>query len=161
MSKNKKIRMGIVDTTFARVDMAKYALDELRKYEDEITIIRRTVPGIKDLAVECKRLLEIEKCDACLALGMVGSAPIDAQCAHEASLGIMWAKLMANKHIVEAFVHECEAGTPAELVEICESRARKHAVNAVMLARQNYESLQKNAGRGIRQGKPDAGPLQV
>ena len=141
--------------------MARFALDELGKHGNEITIIRRTVPGIKDLAVECKRLLEFEKCDVCLALGMVGGAPIDAQCAHEASLGIMWAKLMANKHIVEAFVHEREAGTPKELLEICENRARKHAQNAVMLARQSYEAMQKNAGRGIRQGKPDAGPIQL
>ena len=69
-------RIGVVDTTFARVDMAEAALAELRKLP--VKIERRTVPGIKDLAVECKRLLD-GGCDACLALGWVGAADIDQQ----------------------------------------------------------------------------------
>ena len=70
------MKIGIVDTTFSRVDMGGIALDEIKAYPD-VQTERRTVPGIKDLAVECKRLLE-EGCDCVLALGMVGGAPIVA-----------------------------------------------------------------------------------
>ena len=44
-------RIGIVDTTFARYDMAKSAVDRLRSIGTGYRIIRRTVPGIKDLPV--------------------------------------------------------------------------------------------------------------
>lgn len=152
-----KVRIGVVDTTFARVDMAGAALEELRGLR--VQVVRRTVPGIKDLAVECKRLLD-GGCDACLALGWVGGAPIDSQCAHEASLGIQWAKLLTGKHIVEAFVHEREAKSGKELCEIAVDRARKHALNAYWLVAKPGE-LTKHAGKGLRQGKRHAGPLKV
>ena len=155
----RRAKLGIVDTTFARVDMAEFAIDEIKsKYENSVEIIRRTVPGVKDLAVECKLLLELEKCDSVLALGMVGREPIDTQCAHEASLSIMQAKLVTNRHIVEAFVHEAEARSDADLLSICENRARKHAVNAVLLAT-DAKSLTNLAGMGVRQGKHDEGRL--
>ena len=150
-----KIKIGVVDTTFARVDMAAAALDELAKLPVEVE--RRTVPGIKDLAVECKRLLD-GGCDACLALGWVGGADIDDQCAHEASLGIQMAKMMAGKHIVEAFVHEAEAKDKGELQAIAIDRARKHAVNAYLLVAKPLE-LTKQAGRGLRQGRAHVGQL--
>ncbi|MFQ5815267.1 MAG: 6,7-dimethyl-8-ribityllumazine synthase, partial [Candidatus Hydrothermarchaeaceae archaeon] len=51
-------KIAIVDTTFARYDMAKSAIDELKSNETRIKITRRTVPGIKDLAVSCKQLLD-------------------------------------------------------------------------------------------------------
>ncbi len=149
-------KIGVVDTTFSRVDMATAALEELRK-RTEVSIVRRTVPGIKDIAVECKRLLD-GGCDACLALGWVGGEEIDAQCAHEASLGIQWAKLLTGKHIVEAFVHEREANSAEELRAIAVDRAAKHAVNAYLLVAKP-EELTKHAGTGIRQGKQNAGPL--
>ncbi|MEW6035700.1 MAG: riboflavin synthase [Candidatus Micrarchaeota archaeon] len=151
------MKIGIVDTTFSRVDMGAIALDELRKGFPEVLAERRTVPGIKDLAVECKRLLD-SGCDIAMALGMVGGAPIDTQCAHEASLGIQQAKLMTGKHIIEVFVHENEAWSAAELAGIFEDRTRKHVRNAVMLATKP-ETLVANAGRGVRQGKGDEGTL--
>ncbi|MFA6036202.1 MAG: riboflavin synthase [Candidatus Micrarchaeia archaeon] len=157
----KQLKLGIVDTTFARVNMADFAMDEISKsYGMRVQIIRHTVPGFKDLAVECKRLLELERCDIAMAFGMVGRAPIDAQCAHEASLGIQMAKLMTNRHIIEVFVHENEAKNDAQLLQICENRARKHALNAVHLMLAPH-LLSKNAGRGIRQGFSDEGPAKI
>jgi riboflavin synthase len=154
-----KIKIGIVDTMFSRVNMGTIAIDELNKhYADEVEIERRTVPGIKDLAVECKRLLD-SGCDVAMALGMVGGAPIDTQCAHEASLGIQQAKLLTNKHIIEVFVHENEAWNEKELLEIFENRTRKHVHNAVVLA-QNPKHLTQFAGQGVRQGKEDEGEIK-
>jgi len=163
----KKIRIGLVDTTFARVDMGAIAIDEFNKnYKNHndyknFEIIRRTVPGIKDIAVECKRLLEQENCDVCLALGMVGGATIDLQCSHEASLGIQQVKLMTNKHVIEVFIHENEAWSEAELLDIFDQRIRKHVHNTAILAANNYNSLTKLAGKGIRQGKEDEGSLKT
>lgn len=151
------MKIAIVDTMFARVNMGRIAIDELKKNYSDVQIVRRTVPGIKDLPVECKRLLD-EGCDIAMALGMVGGAPIDTQCAHEASLGIQQAKLMTNKHIVEVFVHENEAWSEDEFYAICENRIRKHVHNAVWLVKQP-EKLVENAGKGIRQGKEDEGEI--
>ena len=63
--------MGVADTTFARVDMGKFAINELRKHAS-ISIERTTVPGIKDLPVACKKLIEERGCDIVMALGMPG-----------------------------------------------------------------------------------------
>ena len=150
------MRIGIVDTTFARINMGAIALDELKKSYPELDYERRTVPGIKDLGVECKLILK--GCDICMALGMVGGAEIDQQCAHEASLGIQQAKLMTGKHIIEVFVHENEAWSNKEFMEICQNRIRKHVHNAVTLV-QSPDELMSHAGRGLRQGKDDEGPL--
>lgn len=154
-----KIKIGVVDTMFARVDMGAFVLDELKKNGANVQIERRTVPGIKDLPVECKRLLD-SGCSICIALGMVGGAPIDTQCAHEASLGIMQAKLLSGKHIIEVFVHENEAWSDEEFYSICENRARKHAQNALLLVTKP-EELVKQAGMGIRQGKDNEGPIKI
>jgi riboflavin synthase len=150
------MKIGIVDTTFSRVNMGEIALDEMKKFPD-VQVERRTVPGVKDLPVECKKVLD-EGYDICMALGMVGGAPIDTQCAHEASLGIQQVKLMTNKHVIEVFVHENEAWSGAEFREICDNRIRKHVQNTVVLVA-NPEELTKNAGLGIRQGKDDEGPV--
>lgn len=151
------MNIAIVDTTFARVDMGAIAADEIRRHHPDVGIERRTVPGIKDLPVECKRMLD-SGADIAMALGMVGGAPIDTQCGHEASLGIQQAKLMTNKHIIEVFVHENEAWSAKELSGIFESRIRKHARNAVLLIK-DPQALVKKAGMGLRQGKEDEGPL--
>ncbi len=165
------MKIGIVDTTFARVDMGAIAIDELRKHVPHMEIERRTVPGIKDLPVECKKLLESGSmvrtgsgeipgpgCDLCMALGMVGGAPIDTQCGHEASLGMQQAMLMTNRHIIEVFVHENEAWSEGEFREICENRIRKHAQNAIAMMLKP-EALTQYAGMGLRQGKDDEGPV--
>jgi len=159
-------KIGIVDTMFARVDMGAMAIDEIKKNYPDVEIVRRTVPGVKDLPVECKRLLETGNskqetaCDSCMAIGMVGGAPVDQVCAHEGSLGIQQVKLLTNKHIIEVFVHENEAWTGKEFYEICENRVRKHAHNAVLLVT-DPAKLTEYAGKGMRQGKEDEGPVEV
>lgn len=150
-----KPTIAIVDTTFSRVDMGQIALDALR--DAGVNAVRVTVPGIKDLAVECKRQLDAGA-DVALACGMVGSADIDRQCAHEASLGIQWAKLLTNKHILEVFVHEVEARDDADLKSLFVDRTQKHAQNAARLVLEP-EWFEKNAGRGLRQGRHHVGAL--
>lgn len=150
--------VGIVDTTFARFNMGEAAVDELRKIGSELEVVRRTVPGIKDLAVECKILFEEEDCDLVVACGMVGAAPIDKQCAHEASLAIQWAMLATNRHVLEVFVHEDEAKDERELAWLMERRTREHAVNAHWMLVEP-EQLRMKAGMGLRQGFDDAGPI--
>lgn len=154
----KLVKIGVVDTMFARADMAGFAIDEINKRFPGTAIVRSTVPGVKDLAAGCVILDKKEKCDIYLALGMVGKEPIDTQCGHEGSLGIQMAKLQMKKHIVEVFVHEFEGKDEADLYSIFENRTRKHAVNAVLLAADPGE-LTKRAGKGVRQGRKDAGPL--
>lgn len=152
-------KIGIVDTTFARYDLAKDAIDEVKKTITGIKIIRRTVPGVKDLPVACKKLLEDEDCDIAMAFGMPGREEIDKTCAHEASQGIIQAQLMTNKHILEVFVHEDEAEDEKELAKLCENRAREHALNLVNLLF-HPEKLTRKAATGQREGGPDAGPLK-
>lgn len=154
-------KIGIVDTMFARYDMGSIAEEELKSlpgFNTKFTLIRRTVPGFKDLAVESKLLIEIEKCKIIIALGMVGGADIDKTCAHEASQGLMLAQLMTNTHILEVFVHENEEKEPHNLIPVCIDRAKKHARNAYYLL-YAPEKLRNQAGQGIRQGYADAGPL--
>lgn len=151
-------KIGVVDTTFARVDMGAIAVDELKKQGTGFRIIRRTVPGIKDLPVECKKLIEEEGCDVVMALGMPGGEDIDKMCAHEASTGLIQAQLMTNTHIVEVFVHEDEAGDDRELLWLVDRRVREHAENAYLLAF-DPDALIKKAGTGQRQGFPDEGPI--
>ncbi len=151
-------RYGIVDTTFSTVDMGAIALRFFRSVGvPESRIVRRVVPGFKDLAVAAKLLIEEEGCSAVVACGMVGTAPIDQQCGHEASLAIGQAKLMTNRHILEAFIHMSEATSDAELVRVCESRVGEHAVNAYWLV-ERPEELLRRAGTGQRQGFDDVGP---
>jgi riboflavin synthase len=155
------VRIGVVDTMFARYDMGGEALDELAQcpgYGERFEIVRRTVPGFKDLAVQCKRLIEGEGCEIVVALGMPGKAEIDKTCAHEASTGLMSAQLMTSTPILEVFVHEDEEEDPEALAVVCRNRARKHARNAYWMVFEP-EQLTRRAGQGIRQGYDDAGPL--
>lgn len=53
-------RIGVVDTMFARIamgDIAESKLATMPAHGERFTVLRRTVPGIKDLAVACKRLI--------------------------------------------------------------------------------------------------------
>ena len=153
------IKVGIVDTTFARVDMASAAIKKLNELTSRIKIVRYTVPGIKDLPVACKKLIEEEGCEIVMALGMPGKAEKDKVCAHEASQGLMLAQLMTNKHIIEVFVHEDEAKNEKELAMLCERRAREHARNVINLLFYP-EKLTKKAGTGQREGFEDVGPIR-
>jgi len=155
----KQCKIGIVDTMFARVDMAAFAVDELKRKFPQAKIVRYTVPGVKDLAIGCVLLDKKEKCDALMALGMVGSAAVDKTCGHEASLGIQMAKMKLGKHIIEVFVHEDEGKDEQDLYSIFENRTRKHAVNAALLAA-GGNPLASFAGKGKRQGRQDAGPIK-
>lgn len=152
------MKIGICDTTFARVDMGKIAIDEIKKH-CAARIIRYTVPGMKDLPVACKILLDKENCDIVMALAMPGKTQIDKQCAHEASMGIIYAQLLTNKHIIEVFVHEDECDNEKELYKLAEKRTREHAMNVVNLM-YHKERLTKYAGTGQRQGFEDVGQIK-
>jgi riboflavin synthase len=143
-------KIGIVDTAFSRIDLGKLAWDEIKRYPD-VASERRTVPGIKDLAVECKKLLD-DGCDLVIALGITGGEPTDLICAHEAGLGIQQVKLMAGKHVIEVFVYENEAWNSLDLVEICACRIRKQVRNAVLLV-SDPSALMHDAG--IRPGEDE------
>jgi len=152
------MKIGIADTTFARINMAEFAVNILKDSDNELE--RYTVPGIKDLPVACKILFDKSNCDIVMALGMIGTKPIDKQCSHEASLGIQYTQLMTNKHIIEVFIHPDEAKTNEELYEIARNRTEKHALNVLELLK-NKTALTKSAGMGKRQGKDDEGPLKI
>ncbi len=152
------MKIGIADTTFARVNMGGIAIDELKKHAS-VSIERYTVPGIKDLPVACKKLIEERKCELVVALGMPGRAEKDKWCAHEASQGIILTQLMTNRHVIEVFVHEDEAKDDRELAWLAEQRTREHAVNAVKLLL-SPRTLEKEAGTGQRQGFSDVGPAR-
>jgi len=152
------MKIGLVDTTFARVDMASFAKNEIEENWPNVKIVQKTVPGVKDLPVECKKLLEEENCDIVIALGMPGGETIDKQCAHEASQGIIQAQLMTNKHIIEVFVHEDEGKNDKDVFEIAKNRSIKHARNAVELILKP-ENLKKRAATGARQGRENVGRI--
>lgn len=153
------MKVGVADTAFARVDLAREVLAEFERHAKRwpVRVERVTVPGMKDLPVACKRLLD-QGCDLVLALAWVGPEPLDEQCAHEANLGLQWAQLMTNKHILGAFFHESESRDPKEQARIAKDRAREHALNALWMLHAP-EELAKRAGTGQRQGGEDAGAL--
>jgi riboflavin synthase len=150
--------IGVVDTTFSRVDMGGLAIDELKRTGTGFKIERRTVPGVKDLPVASKKLIEENAADIVIALGMPGREEIDKVCAHEASTGLIQVQLLTNKHIIEVFVHEDEAKDEKELAWLAERRSREHAKNAYDLLFRP-ERLVKSAGKGLRQGFEDVGPI--
>jgi riboflavin synthase len=151
--------IGIADTTFARYDMGSAAIDELKTKGTGFRVVRYTVPGVKDLPVACKKLIEEQHCDIVMALGMPGPKAIDKQCAHEASTGLIQVQLMTNHHIIEVFVHADEAQDERTLAWLAEQRAREHARSAYDLLFRP-EQLTKNAGKGLRQGFEDMGPAR-
>jgi riboflavin synthase len=151
-------KIGIVDTMFARVDMfkiVKKALDD--SMEAGIKLVRYTVPGVKDLPVACKRLLD-DGCDICMALGMPGDKAVDKTCAHEASQGLIQAQLITGKHIIEVFVHLDEGCSDKELLLVVKNRTYDHTMNTISLLK-GRNGLTKKAGEGIRQGKESVGGI--
>ena len=144
------MRIGIADTTFARYDMGAAAIDELKKNASDLKIIRVTVTA--------KILIEEENCDIVMALGMPGPMEKDKMCAHEASTGLIRAQLMTNTHILEVFVHEDEEEDPKELKKLADNRAREHAQNLIKMMF-HPKQMRKEAGKGMREGKEDAGTL--
>lgn len=154
-----KYKIGVADTTFSRVDMFPFVEQAITESKIPASVERYTVPGIKDLPVACKRLLLDDQCDIVVALGMVGKEKIDKQCSHEASSGIQNVQLETMRHILEVFIHMDEAKDDNELFSIARNRAYKHGLNAVALLK-GKDTLTPRAGKGLRQGKDDAGPVQ-
>jgi riboflavin synthase len=157
-------KICVIDTTFSRVDMGSVAVNELNSFAKpqgwDINVTRRTVPGFKDLAVECVRLHDELKFDIALAIGWVGGMPIDAQCAHEAASAIASAQLLLRTHILEVFIHENESSVGQDLIDLAKNRASEHARNALYLLFQQ-DQLTAWAGTGRRQGGPSAGALDA
>ncbi len=151
-------RVGVVDTTFARVDMGSIAVRALETTTPHLKIVRRTVPGIKDLPVGARRLFG-EGMDLVMALGMPGRAEYDRVCAHEASQGLMTVGILETRPVIEVFVFEGEANTPQELAYLARRRTEEHAENAYLMLF-HPERLIGRAGLGLRQGFPDAGPVR-
>lgn len=152
--------IGVADTTFARYDMAADAISVLKNNISGTRIERYTVPGVKDLPVACKKLIDEKNCDIVMAFGMPGPKDIDKTCAHEASTALIHAQLMTNTHIIEVFVHEDEAENDKELSKLCKARAAEHALNVVELML-NPKNLTRAAGTGQRQGYKDAKALKI
>lgn len=152
----KKRQIGVVDTMFARADMGALCIEVLQASHRPIEIVRYTVPGIKDLGIGAKKLISEKKCEIVITLGMVGRAPIDKTCAHEAVQGIQWCQLLTNTHVLDVMVHEDEAdGDDEKLRAIMIDRTTKHAQNALDLLF-DPSSLTTRAGTGQRQGGQNA-----
>lgn len=157
-----KVVIGVVDTMFARYDMGGAARAELARcpgYGTTFEVVSQTVPGFKDLAVAAKNMIERDGAAIVVALGMPGPEPIDKQCAHEASQGIMQAQLMTSTPILEVFVHEDESDDAKVLESVFKNRSRDHARNAYWMLF-DPEQLARRAGKGVRQGFSNAGPLE-
>ncbi len=151
--------IGIADTMFASVDMYSIVVKTIKDFGASVNIERYTVPGVKDLPVAAKKLIDEYNCNIVLALGMPGREPIDKQCAHQASQGIILAQLLTNTHIIEIFVYLDEGKDDKQLYQIIKNRTREHTINALHLL-EGKEKLSVNAGKGIRQGSPNVGSLK-
>ena len=150
------MRIGIVDTTFARVDMARYAIEEIQSLNPRVLIEKITVPGFKNTPWAAKKLIVERECDGVLVLGWIGKELVDKITYAVASLGLILVQLETGKPIIDVTVHEDEAKSEIELVQIAIDRTRKHARNLLLLLQGD---LTKWAGRGLRQGRPDVGPI--
>jgi len=151
-------KICIVDTTFARVDMAKYAIDKLKSMIPNARIIRRTVPGIKDIPLAIKQIMVKEECDAGMVFGWVGPTLTDKISYAVYSLAIQIVQLELMKPILDVTLHEDESDNEVELAKIAINRSEKHAENLYYLL-VDPEALTRHAGTGRRQGYPDVGPI--
>lgn len=150
--------VGVIDTTFARVDMAKHAIAVIERELPGYKIVRHTVPGIKDLPAGAKRVIDLG-CDGVITLGWVGPKQVDKYSYLASSIGLMLVSLYTGKIVIDVTVHEDESEDPEELRRIAEHRAAAHARNLVALLKGGLEALTPRAGKGVRQGYPDAGPI--
>ena len=151
-------RIGICSTTFARFDMAGAAVNRIKEQVTGVKFIESFVPGVKDLPVAAKKLIEEEDCDIVMAFGMPGGEKIDKLCAHEASTGLIQAQLMTNTHILEVFVHEDEGYDEKDLKQLAYNRATQHADNLVKMLFKP-DQMKREAGTGVREGRENKGPL--
>ena len=154
------IKIGVVDTTFARVDMGSIAESVIKDELPNAKIIRYTVPGIKDIPVAAKKLLVEHGCEGVITLGWVGKTLTDKLSYVVASMALQLVQLETLKHVIDVTVHEDEAEDEEKLKEIAIDRASKHARNLVVLVTRGGEGLRRYAGMGLRQGYPNVGPIR-
>lgn len=172
MKFTKKIRIGVVDTMFARGDMGGLAEKTLQSYSKELgvskqlEVVRVTVPGFKDLAAACVKLFRERKCVICIALGMAGGEEIDEQCAMVADIGLQYAQVQEGKHIVGVMVYSNEARgkdgkiDDTKLASIMRHRVIEHSKNALEMVFAP-EKMRKRAGTGQRQGGKNAAFFRI
>lgn len=153
-----RLKIGVIDTTFARVDMASVVIEEIKKLEPAAEIVRWTVPGIKDIPGAAKRIIDSSGCDGIIVLGWVGKELVDKLSYVAYSVGIMLVGILTGRPIIDVTVHEDEVEDSKELKKIAIDRARKHARNLIYILR-DPTYLTKWAGKGLRQGYPDVGPI--
>ncbi len=150
--------VGVVDTTFSRVDMGSVAEETLKELLPDYRVVRYTVPGIKDLPGAARRLIDMG-CDGIITLGWVGASQVDKYSYIAMSVGLVMLSVLTGKVIVDVTVHEDESQDPRELKEIAINRARAHAENLAKLLTGGLEALRPLAGQGVRQGRPSVGPI--
>ncbi|MCY0874617.1 MULTISPECIES: riboflavin synthase [Acidianus] len=152
------MKYGVADTTFSRVDMGAIAIKVIKREDPDAEIIRYTVPGIKDLPVAARRLID-SGCDGVITLGWVGKTMLDKYSYLAASIGLIMVQVLTSKHVIDVTVHEDEADNEEKLKEIAIDRASKHARNLVLLVKEGKNALTPYAGKGLRQGYKDAGSI--
>jgi riboflavin synthase len=152
-------KIGIVDTSFSRFDMATSAVAELAKQGGGYEVLRYTVPGIKDLAAGAKILFD-RGADLVMTLGMVGKQTVDKDCALAADFGLQMVQATTGRHIIGVMVHEEEAADETKLAWLFDRRTREHAVNAYDLLFRP-EAIRARAGTGQREGYADAGSIRL
>ena len=154
-------KIGIVDTAYSRVNMAKFAIQQveyvMQTSEMNVGLVHATVPGHKELAVEALRLLEEEQCDICVVFGWVGPKELDLTSAHEAAMALAMAKVQARKHVLECFIFESQHDE-ASLLEVASKRAVAHANNAIAMITKNA-SWELHSSIGDREGEANASVL--
>jgi len=94
--------------------------------------------------------------DAVIVFGWIGPSLTDKITYAVASMGLIMLQIEYDKPIIDVTVHEDEAGNEKELFDIAVDRSRKHARNLVLMLR---GELTRWAGMGLRQGRPDVGPI--
>ncbi|QIW23240.1 riboflavin synthase [Sulfolobus sp. S-194] len=151
-------KYGIADTTFSRVDMGSIAIKVIKAEDPDSEITRYTVPGIKDMPVAAKRLLD-EGCDGVITLGWVGKSMLDKYSYLATSIGLIITQVLTSKHIIDVTVHEDEVDNEEKLKDLAIDRVTKHAKNLVKLVRDGRNALTPYAGKGLRQGYENAGPI--
>ena len=154
-----KGRIGVIDTTFSNIDTASIAIKEIKRLANQVTIRRYTVPGLRDIPLACKILIEREKCGVVLATGMVSRKGAEKQVENQSVHGIMMVQLQTGRHVITAFFDEHETRDKTKLYKIVVDRVRKHAQNSLKLLAVP-ESLTDFAGLGLRQGGKDVGQIR-
>ncbi len=138
--------------------MGRVAEQELKSTGTGFRVHRRTVPGVKDLPVACRNLID-EGCDIVLAMGMPGPLAVDKQSALVADYGLQDVQVSTGIPIIGVFVYEDEAEDEVALARLADQRSREHARNAYdVLFRP--QRLRRSAGMGLREGHEDVGPLR-